>query len=145
MRDRRNPGERLRPYEPCTAPWRVYTPPPPRPGAPIFSLSWTPIGDRLGPGGRLNSGQQLRNGVYTLSMYPQGQLVLDRGGGNLIEAPLSAVVADSFAELRQGENFVNFMVCEPNGGMLWQSGPQGPGDLVLENDGRITIGGNTLV
>lgn len=144
MRDKLNPGERLRPDEPRTSPWCEYTP---GPGRPVFAPGFTSLGNSLSPGGRLMPYQQLRspNGAYALTMQPDGLLAFS-GGPTTLAVPSNGAVENSYAELRQdGNQEGNFVVCDPNDRMLWESGPRGPGELVLHDDGHITIGGRILI
>jgi hypothetical protein len=113
------------------------------------SLSWsykevTLMANSLTPGERLNPGLQLKspNGLYALTMYDHGLLVLSGGPTTVVE-PSNGAVPGSYAELREGGNFVIYV---PDGSRTtWESGPGGPGDLVLHNTGRITIGTSILV
>jgi hypothetical protein len=101
------------------------------------------MSNSLTPGKRLRPGAQLKslNGVHALTMYDHGLLILS-GGPTTVVVPCNGAVPGSYAELREGGNFV---ICVPDGSRTtWESGPRGPGDLILHDTGRITIGASIL-
>jgi hypothetical protein len=109
-------------------------------------IMWTPRGDRLPPGGRLNPRDQLRspNSVYALTMQDDGLLVFSSEQNAVAAPPPNEAVPGSYAELRSADG--NLVISVPDGSRTtWESGPRGPGELILHETGSITIGTNILV
>ncbi|MEV0252542.1 LysM peptidoglycan-binding domain-containing protein [Nocardia sp. NPDC050712] len=98
------------------------------------------MGDTLRVGEELGLGQSLTNGAYTLTLQPDGNLVLSEPGGNVVWAAQTHGQDVQRAVLQQDGNFV---VYKGDGSAAWSTETNGKSvdRLTLQADRNVVLYG----
>jgi hypothetical protein len=99
--------------------------------------------DRLNPGESLLAGDLMtsQDGRYTLIMQQDGNLVKYGPNGDFWQS----ATADNWNSHAAMQGDGNFVIYTPAGTAIWARGGAAGAALILQNDGRMIIGGAIIV